>query len=296
MSYTPDDLEVDNWTSPISIVGQDMITGLDEAVNQIVDTDPSSIKEHLNSQMAKIPPYLTSELNKIFSESEKKTWEAEAWEKTCNSYANEAEDAYVKVYTSNGDGTFSSTNTTDHSAYHYSKKSEEAVKNYRGKYTSLAAANSSVANPLTGDFVLIDDGRYSIYPSYYDSTRGGFIKNVPSTYGGNIFYGGQALQRSMLLDGGMNPDTSVTPDFNEANDFLLQDIARDITIENPVNMPAYDTYIQKGIFFVESNGYNITWGDQYDFADAYTLDSSKVNRFSYHTFNGRVKITYAGAI
>jgi len=49
-------------------------------------------------------------------------WNAEAEKMTANSYANEAEDVYVKSYSSNGDGTFSYVNTTEFSALHYAAK------------------------------------------------------------------------------------------------------------------------------------------------------------------------------
>lgn len=51
-----------------------------------------------------------------------KVWEAEAEQLTANSYAVEPEDVFVKVYTSNGDGTFTATPTTDYSALHHQTK------------------------------------------------------------------------------------------------------------------------------------------------------------------------------
>jgi hypothetical protein len=57
-----------------------------------------------------------------------KALEAEAFRLTADSYANEPEDTPVKIYTSNGDGTFTITNTSpaEYSALHYSLKSEAA--------------------------------------------------------------------------------------------------------------------------------------------------------------------------
>ncbi|MCK9332538.1 MAG: hypothetical protein M0Q19_05090, partial [Candidatus Cloacimonetes bacterium] len=51
--------------------------------------------------------------------------EAEANQKTADSYATEAEDTFVKVYTSNGDGTFTATDTTEYSALHYAAKGSD---------------------------------------------------------------------------------------------------------------------------------------------------------------------------
>jgi hypothetical protein len=49
-------------------------------------------------------------------------WEAEAERLTADSYATEAEDTFVNIVTSDGDGTFTYTPTTDYSALHYSLK------------------------------------------------------------------------------------------------------------------------------------------------------------------------------
>lgn len=56
-------------------------------------------------------------------------WIAEAQKKTADSYATEAEDAFVKLYTSNGDGTFSYTNSTEYSSLHWATKALELVTN-----------------------------------------------------------------------------------------------------------------------------------------------------------------------
>lgn len=54
-------------------------------------------------------------------------WGAEAEKLTADSYATEAEDVFVKVYTSNGDGTFTGTATTEYSSLHYKNKSATLV-------------------------------------------------------------------------------------------------------------------------------------------------------------------------
>lgn len=51
-----------------------------------------------------------------------RVWEAEAERLTADSYATEAEDTFVNIVTSDGDGTFTYTPTTDYSALHYSLK------------------------------------------------------------------------------------------------------------------------------------------------------------------------------
>ena len=61
--------------------------------------------------------------------SELRKWESEAFRLTAESYAVEPEDTYVKIYTSNGNGTFKVTHTTDYSALHYKAKAFAAPAN-----------------------------------------------------------------------------------------------------------------------------------------------------------------------
>ena len=68
MAYTPSSLTIDSWTVPISIVGTDTITTLDNTVNAIIDTDASSIKAHINTELAKIPTYLSTELTTMYND------------------------------------------------------------------------------------------------------------------------------------------------------------------------------------------------------------------------------------
>ena len=76
---------------------------------------------------------LTSESNASASESaalvsetnaELFEWEAQAWKLTAESYATEAEDVLVNMVTSDGDGTFTYTPTSDYSATHYKLKAQ----------------------------------------------------------------------------------------------------------------------------------------------------------------------------
>ncbi len=190
MAYNPDDLIFDVWGSPKTINSYDLITDLDDAVNDIVQDDPNALVPFINGQFAKIPPYLTVELEKlnveitntsalskawaegtepegpgtfsskeysemaeviynntvvegtaqtarvttegntqvarVITEGDKKIWKAEAEAKTADSYATEPHNVFVKLYTSNDDGTFSFTNSTDYSSLHWSTESDLA--------------------------------------------------------------------------------------------------------------------------------------------------------------------------
>ena len=69
-------------------------------------------------------------------------WEAEASQMTADSYATEAEDVFVNMWTSDGDGTFTSTPTVDYSALHWAAKSDAMASTY------LPLDGSE---PMTGD-------------------------------------------------------------------------------------------------------------------------------------------------
>lgn len=68
-----------------------------------------------------------SEASTSADNAQLRAWEAEAERMTADSYATEAEDVFVKMYTSNGDGTFTATDTSEYSALHHSAKSSASV-------------------------------------------------------------------------------------------------------------------------------------------------------------------------
>lgn len=78
MAYVPLNLSIVNWASPINIVGTDKVINLDEAVNQIITSDAQSLVNHINTEMAKITPYLSTELSKIYAEVDDRVVAAEA--------------------------------------------------------------------------------------------------------------------------------------------------------------------------------------------------------------------------
>lgn len=61
------------------------------------------------------------------TESQLSAWIAEANKLTADSYATEAEDTFVKVYTSDGDGTFTTTNTAEYSSLHWAAKATTLI-------------------------------------------------------------------------------------------------------------------------------------------------------------------------
>jgi len=76
------------------------------------------------------------------------SWIAEANRMTAESYAIEPEDVFVKVYTSDGDGTFTSTNTTDYSAYHWEQKAYNIVGTVNADMVSNTPAGNIQATDV----------------------------------------------------------------------------------------------------------------------------------------------------
>ena len=92
-----------------------------------------------------------SEATTAATDAQLSAWEAEAEKMTADSYATEAENVFVKVYTSNGDGTFTATDTTEHSALHWAAKATLAGQgdainiHYDNATSGLSATNVQTA-------------------------------------------------------------------------------------------------------------------------------------------------------
>lgn len=93
------------------------------------------------------------------TKAELEAWEAEAEKMTADSYATEAEDVFVKDWASDGDGTFTSTNTTDYSSYHWQEKAKGQTNPLN--FIAFWDASGGVYPPVTptpadGDFYIVD--------------------------------------------------------------------------------------------------------------------------------------------
>lgn len=106
------------------------ISNLDTNMPKISNVDSNmTALTNINSNMAEILQADTNAQTATTkaTEAQLSTWEAEARKMTADSYATEPEDVYVKVYTSNGNGTFTATNTTEYSSLHWAIKAQELV-------------------------------------------------------------------------------------------------------------------------------------------------------------------------
>jgi len=84
-------------------------------------------------------------------EADEKAWEAEASRLTSNSYAAEAEDVFVNIWTSDGDGTYTSTPTTEYSALHWAAKAEEITGGSIDSLTDVDTTGKVDEDLLTWD-------------------------------------------------------------------------------------------------------------------------------------------------
>lgn len=84
--------------------------------------------------------------------SQVKAWEAEAEALTADSYATQTEDVFVNTYTSDGDGTFTATPTTEYSALHWAAKADAsatAADTESGTYTPTVISATNTLSALT---------------------------------------------------------------------------------------------------------------------------------------------------
>jgi len=179
MAYQPSPIAFDIWGSPISIVGSDRIQYLDEAVNDIITEDPASLVNFVNAQMARLPQYFVDELGKMnvdnIQEAQLSMWISEAEAMTADSYATEAVNVPVKIYTSNGDGTFTITDTTEYSSYHWSIESATASGNAI-KWTDTKTATEAqkiftASRDVAGSSVFVNGSLLTLNEDYTVSTN-----------------------------------------------------------------------------------------------------------------------------
>lgn len=78
------------------------------------------------------------------------SWNAQAEEMTAASYAVQPEDVLVDIWTSNDNGTFTSTPTTDFSSLHWAAKSEGSAAAGEANTSSNAGTGEGLALPKSG--------------------------------------------------------------------------------------------------------------------------------------------------
>lgn len=211
MPYTPNNLTIDLWSSPVTISGTDLIRNLDEAVNTIISTDANSIKNHVNTQLDKIPPYLSSEFNKIYTGVENEatiatTKASEASESAttatnqatiATTKANEAQANAVIAQTQAGIATTKANdaNTYQNQAYNYSvdalasKNSAESARDLaitKAQEAVVSASNASSSAVIANAYANVNYGGFSINDGELIVTYNNLATSVPSLVDGDF--------------------------------------------------------------------------------------------------------------
>lgn len=104
-----------------------------------------------------------SEASASATNAQLRAWEAEAQKMTADSYASESEDVFVKTYTSNGDGTFTSSDTAEYSALHWAAKTSIPKTN-----DPVIEAGSTPTEGVQYDLAITNystDNTYTIVPT-----------------------------------------------------------------------------------------------------------------------------------
>jgi len=140
-----------------------LVTATNNLISE-VSTQKSNLDTSEANAAASAAAASTSEGNaeENATNAQLRMWEAEAERMTADSYATEVEDVYVKTYTSDGDGTFTASDTTEYSALHYSAKSAasslDSADNISYNNTTSGMAATNVQDAVDELKVLHDSG------------------------------------------------------------------------------------------------------------------------------------------
>lgn len=121
----------------------------------------------INDIASNLDEILLADNNAIIAKQE--AWRAEAERLTANSYATEPKDVYVKRYTSNNDGTFTITDTTDYSSYHWERKATILVTTGVIDDNTSSVDRVYSSNKIDGIVNSIEDDIYALQDAL-DST------------------------------------------------------------------------------------------------------------------------------
>ena len=115
-----------------------------------------------------------NEVLELHNDTKLKEWEAEAARMTAESFASAPVGSKVKIYTSNSDGTFSSTETDYYSALHWGMQLDITQSNIAVVQNiselELVDTNQTtiaiVSNPLLGGVFVFEDGKWGRFGNY----------------------------------------------------------------------------------------------------------------------------------
>ena len=132
----------------------DNLVNTDNDIDTIISVSAASADAASSSETNSANSASASQVSRLASgvsatSAQLDAWIAEAEAKTSESYAVEPENVVVKTYSSDGDGTFTATATTDYSALHHAAQANSAVITGTGvtsSYVSSVSAGGTTFN------------------------------------------------------------------------------------------------------------------------------------------------------
>jgi len=129
----------------VEVVGQDLLKGA--GTNQ--PTDSAILNALNNANMAILK---ANEASASANQSELDMWDSEVSSMNAEEWANAPHNVFVKIFVSDGDGTFSYTDSTDYSSHHW-KEEAKAIANF-----SLdGLSDVTITNPTIGESLVYND-------------------------------------------------------------------------------------------------------------------------------------------
>ena len=121
--------------------GDKRIINSDDNINGITAAAQQSADDAANSAI---------EASGSVDNARLEAWNAEAEALTSYSYAVQPEDVFVNIYSSNGDGSFTATPTSDYSSLHWAAKALDGAAEGESNTTSNLGSGTGLATPKNG--------------------------------------------------------------------------------------------------------------------------------------------------
>ena len=225
------------------------------------------------------------------------SYDSQASRLTSDSYATEPEDTFVNVFTSNGDGTYTSTPSTDYSSLHWSAKS--VTGGNLSKWGSEASAMTSNSYAIQTVDVFVDvytsngDGTFTATPTTeYSALHYSAKVNDKFNEFTNIYYGALALEPTE------RPDTTPT----QSGDIYFDTTSTTMRVFNGTGWQASASSVNGTSirqFYIATAGqtvFNVTGDYDGGFADVYMNGRKLVNGVDVDVTSGTEFTLTIGAL
>lgn len=285
MPYTPSTFTPTSWSSPINISGTDLITNLDETINQIVSTDTNSIKNFINYNISTVlSAYLSAEFVNVYNQTlaGSATYATNA-QNSATASASSASSAlsYLNEFKGTYYGSLASDPIVDpignamNAGDVYFNSTSAVLKYYNGTswnmwavsapdFSSITHSSTSKATPVDADEIPIIDSEssYSLKKLTWANLKATLL-NVFAPLSSPAFTGNPTINgvgiglyphRNRIINGAMNVNqingtTAVTPTSNGTyiSDMFLVGITQSskLTFQQVTDAPSGFKYSTK---------------------------------------------------